>query len=273
MKPQYDAGLWYRQIPLRHSVRAYDGRSVPGDMLDGLRPFLSGFSELCHGARGVFLSDAGDLFTGIVGPFGRITGASSVVVFIGDTSVPEYMEGLGYLGEGIILHATSLGLGTCWVSGTFDRSRALSRVTLGPNERLVAVTPLGFSAEREHTGQKLLSKLARSRERKPIDAIAGGLPSSRWPPGVRKALEAARLAPSAMNRQPWFFEVAGDGITLSVRGPGSGYGSSKRLDCGIALLHFEVAARALGIEGNWKLMEPPSVAKFTFEAGKSAPLT
>ncbi len=268
MRPEYDARLWYRQIPLRHSVRAYDERSVPGDMLDSLRPFLSSFSDLCRGARGVFLNNAGDLFTGIVGPFGRITGVSTVVVFIGDTSVPEYMEGLGYLGEGVILHATSLGLGTCWVSGTFNRSRTLSRVMLGVNERVVAISALGFPAERENGGQKLLSKLARSRERKPIDAIAGGLTMDKWPAGVREALEAARLAPSAVNRQPWFFEVAGDGITLSVQGPGSGYGSSKRLDCGIALLHFEVAARALGVEGNWKLMGPPHVGKFVFGSGE-----
>lgn len=269
MTAEYDARLWYDQIPLRHSVRAYDGRKVPDDMLDRLDPFLSGFSELCRGARGVLLDDAGDVFTGIIASLGRITGVSTVAVFIGDTSVPEYMEAVGYLGEGVILQATSLGLGTCWIAGTFNRNRTAARIKLGKNERVVAITSLGFSAEKEDAGHRLVRNLAKSRKRKPLEDISGGLPPEKWPPGCREALEAARLAPSALNRQPWFFEVNHGEITLSVQGVGSGYGSLKRLDCGIAMLHFEVAARVLGLKGHWELQEPPRVARFVLHESGS----
>lgn len=264
MTAGYDARMWYEQIPLRHSVRSYDGRPVPDEVLDGIRPFLSGFSELCRGARGVILDDAGELFTGILGPLGVITGVSVAVAFAGDLRVPEHMEAVGYLGEGVILQATSLGLGTCWVSGTFDRQRAASRVKLGPHERVLAVTPLGYASERENPGQRLLHSLAGSSRRRPLEAISGGLEQRKWPSGLREALEASRLAPSAMNRQPWFFRVAGDCVTLLVRGAGSAYGSSRRLDCGIVMLHFEVAARATGLEGRWEWERPPAVARFVF---------
>jgi len=220
--PPYTSRHLPRRWPFLSRVRVYVIRKVPDDTLDRLRPFLSGFSELCRRARGVLLDDAGDVFTGIIASLGRITEVSTVAVLIGDTSVPEYMEAVGYVGEGVILQATSFGLGTCWVAGTFNRNRTASRVKPGKNERVVSVTPLGFPVEKEDAGHRLVRSLAKSKKRKPLDVISGGLPPQKWPPGCREVLKAARLAPSALNRQPWFFEVTHGEITLSVQGAGSG---------------------------------------------------
>jgi len=77
------------------------------------------------------------------------------------------------------------------------------------------------------------------------------------------ALEAARLAPSAINRQPWSFHVEPGNITVSVRSTGPEFGISKRLDCGIAMLHIEVAAMTCGVRGQWDFFEPSKVAQFT----------
>ncbi len=55
-------------------------------------------------------------------------------------------------------------------------------------------------------------------------------------------------------------------ITVSVNTAGREYGLSKRLCCGIAMLHIEVAALNCGIGGNWEFLEAPLVARFTVDA-------
>ena len=82
------------------------------------------------------------------------------------------------------------------------------------------------------------------------------------------ALEAARLAPSARNRQPWRFRVRDGAITITEDGRPALPGISKRLDCGIALLHLELGARAAGVSGRSELLDPPQVARFSRDSGR-----
>jgi hypothetical protein len=81
---------------------------------------------------------------------------------------------------------------------------------------------------------------------------------------VDQALEAARLAPSATNRQPWRFDVDASCITISTDKMNVNFGVSKRLDCGIAMLHIEVATLHAGIQGTWEFLKKPQVARFIF---------
>jgi len=68
-----------------------------------------------------------------------------------------------------------------------------------------------------------------------------------WPDWIISALEAARMAPSAVNRQPWRFSVEeDDSIKISVDSFRDPYRISKRLDCGIAMVHIEVGAGHIG---------------------------
>jgi hypothetical protein len=85
---------------------------------------------------------------------------------------------------------------------------------------------------------------------------------SRWPNWMRAALAAARLAPSAYNRQPWRFQLEPDSITVSAADLRYDFGFSVRLDCGIAMMHIEVAALDSGAHGMWEPLESPHVAKF-----------
>ena len=108
-----------------------------------------------------------------------------------------------------------------------------------------------------------------THRRRPLSGLVSGLRESEWPRWVKLALEAARLAPSAVNRQPWRFNVEPNSITVSVNTVGREYGLSKRLCCGIAMLHIEVAALTCGTKGSWKFLEPPLVARFESESSKS----
>jgi nitroreductase len=75
-------------------------------------------------------------------------------------------------------------------------------------------------------------------------------------------LEAARRAPSARNRQPWRFRIEGEAVTVFTGSEKQNGKLSPRLDCGIAMLHFELGARAAGLAGRWELLDAPDVARY-----------
>jgi hypothetical protein len=164
----------------------------------------------------------------------------------------------------VVLEATSLGLGTCWVSGTFDASAAGRDVVLASGERIVAVSPLGYPREKHAASEKLMSGFAGSRRRKPLEQITAGPDREEWPQWALRAAEAARLAPSALNRQPWLFRFDGEAFTIETAGGSSGSARDpgRRLDCGIALLHAVIgAAYVLGAQPAVEFLGSPQVAR------------
>jgi len=108
-----------------------------------------------------------------------------------------------------------------------------------------------------------MSRFGRNRQRRPLKDLVSGLEEKDWPAWMKTALEAARLAPSAMNRQPWRFQVDKNSITVSADSAlNPTMVVSKRLDCGIAMLHIEIGALTSGVRGSWDLLKSPQVACF-----------
>ena len=175
------------------------------------------------------------------------------------------MEDFGYAGEQIVLVATGLGLGTCWLGGTFRRSRFAERLALRPGEKMPCVLSVGIPAGRRSLVDRI-SRLGAGSDRRlpwgrlffdggwdrPLDEEAAG--------AYRTPLEMVRLAPSASNRQPWrvvrqgqawhFFLQRTPGYH-AVSEPLSSGNDLQRVDMGIAMCHFELTARDLGLEGRW----------------------
>jgi hypothetical protein len=220
------------------------------------------FAPFPHARSCLVTESAESVFKGIIGSFGKVKGAPAFIAFVGNMDGPFVHEEVGYTGEGIILEATALGLNTCWVGGFFRPEVAASLVKVSDKERVLAITPVGYAREPESWEEKLMTGFGRSHKRLPISELATGLPAEKRPDWVNVSLEAARLAPSAANRQPWGFDVQEDGITVFVRTGGPDFNVSKRLDCGIAMLHLEVAAADRGRWGQWEFLPSPEVAKF-----------
>jgi len=254
---------WYEAVFVRRSRRLYRPVVPADDLLERLRRVGDGFCPF-PGVRAVLVTRAADqVFKGLIGGYGRVKGAPAFIAFCGRREDPALQEKAGYLGEGIILEATALGLGTCWVGGFFRPEVAAALAATGPDEVVVAVTPIGYAAEERSTEERVMGGLARSRRRKPLEELVTGEAERNWPAWVRPALEAARLAPSALNRQPWRFTVEPDAVLVTVDSPRDTYHISKRLDCGIAMLHLELGAEKAGVTGRWELLPPPEVARFT----------
>jgi nitroreductase len=260
---QIPSDRWYPVIQQRRSRRVYDPtRTIPADIINKLqsaclefRPFPQARAELHSG-------DCDAIFRGAVGTYGKIKGAGAFIAFIGDISDVNIQEKVGYIGEAIILEATALGLATCWVGGFFRPGTVAELLDIGRGEKILGVTPVGYAVENETWEEKLMAGFGRNHERLPLSQLVTGLEQNLWPEWIRNMLEAARLSPSAINRQPWHFHVEPDAITVSVRTWGPQFTVSKRLDCGIAMLHLEVAALHSGVRGKWEFMEPPKVAYF-----------
>jgi nitroreductase len=253
---------WYAAISRRYSQRTYNGKRLSNESLEHLEELCEKFRPF-RGARAVIVRETPTrVYKGIIGSYGEIKNAPHLAAFIGDISIPEVQEAAGYLGEGIILDATSMGFQTCWVGGFFRAETLRQSLKLGKNEEILAITPIGHGAGKKSTRDKSMSYAIRSHRRKSLDKL---LTNSKFelPSWSRTALEAARLAPSAANRQPWRFAVETKSITVStgkVRGISR---ISKRLDCGIAMLHLELGARKHGKQGTWELLSAPDVAKYS----------
>jgi hypothetical protein len=253
---------WYPAIAERRSYRIYDSTPPAPEALQAVRTVCETFRPFdC--ARVVLVEEPqSDVFTGVFGSYGKVKNAAAFLAFIGDTVCPNVQEHVGYTGEGAILEATALGLNTCWVAGFFDRKKASAQLKLAESERLLAVSPLGYAVKNEDMEEKVMSGFGRHRQRIPADRMLGAMTSNDVAGWQKQAIEAARLAPSAINRQPWGFKVRPESITVYVRTAGPEFHVSKRLDCGIAMMHLEVAALSAGIRGSWEFLAAPNVAKF-----------
>lgn len=256
---------WYDATFVRRSRRKFDSRPLPAESLSRLQQVCEEFVPL-KAARSVLVNKRADkVFRGAIGPYGKIKGSPAYIAFIGSASDPFVNEKLGYTGEGIILEATVLGLATCWVAGLFRSGEASSAASAESDEKVFAVSPVGFSPPEFTLEEKIMTGFGRNHRRRPLSELVTGVHEKGWPVWLKPVLDCARSAPSAINRQPWRFHIEQAAVTISVDSPiGLDFGISKRLDCGIAMLHLEIAASVHGIKGKWEFLESPQVARFSF---------
>ncbi|MEW6067663.1 MAG: nitroreductase family protein [Nitrospirota bacterium] len=253
---------WYEMIWRRRSRRLFDPMPIAPETLEKLNAICKEFMPFT-GVRAFFVNQSAEtVFKGAIGHYGKIKGASAFIAFIGNMEYSNVEEKVGYLGEGIILEATALNIGTCWVGALFRPEIAASLIAMKENEKVFAVTPIGYVPERWSLEEKIMTGFGLTHKHKSLDAMVKGLENTKWHLWIKTCIEAARVAPSAVNRQPWRFTVEYDSITISVDNLKDTFNIPKRLDCGIAMLHIEVAALYCGMKGVWEFLKPPDVARF-----------
>jgi len=258
---------WYPAIEKRRSRRHFDeSRPIASEKLSALDTACKRFMPFPNARSCLVTESVKGVFRGIVGSYGKVRDAPAFVAFIGDMGSASVQEEVGYTGEGVVLEATALGLNTCWVGGFFKPESVASLVEIKGNERVLAVTPVGYARRFESLEEKLMTGFGRTHRRLPVSRLTNRPGRDELPEWVRASIQAARLAPSAVNRQPWGFDLEDDSITVYVRTGGPEFSVSKRLDCGIAMLHIEVAAISCGVRGEWQFLKAPQVARFSASA-------
>jgi hypothetical protein len=209
-----------------------------------------------------------------LGTYGFIKGATGFVVgaVVEDD---KHLEDFGYLMESIVLFATDLGLGTCWLGGTFTKSSFAERISVGRRESMPAVVAVGSIAPRPRRVDSIIRLGVTADRRLPWERLFFdgdfGVPLSTNAAGEYAVpLEMVRLGPSASNRQPWriirdvtssqpdwhfYLQRSRRRLGGAFRGLLGG-ADMPRIDMGIAMCHFELAAGAFSLEGRWEAKEP-----------------
>lgn len=179
--------------------------------------------------------------------------------------VPQSEIAYGYSFEAFCLFAESLGIGTVMLAATLSRSSFEKALKVKDTEVMPVASPIGYPAEKQSVREKLMRKGIKADERLPFDTLffensfAQGLAQEKAGK-FRDALEMARLAPSAGNKQPWRVVVCGDKAHFyekkSKAMSSNPLGDIQKVDVGIALAHFDLTLKESGISGSFSIDDP-----------------
>ena len=182
-------------------------------------------------------------------------------------------EAFGYSFEKLVLYAESMGIGTVWIGGTMDRGAFEKAMEVSADEVMPCVSPLGYPAKKMSLRETMMRKAVKAGERLPFEQIVfcGDFetPMTEDRAGaLQLPLEMVRLAPSAINKQPWRMVVCDDMIHFYIKrakGFGSGEIDMQKIDMGIALCHFDMMAKELGMNPEFIMAEPEMAGKGDME--------
>lgn len=181
------------------------------------------------------------------------------------------MVDVGYLIEILILKATDLGIGTCWLGGTFTKSQFARTIELRDGEIIPAVISIGYPLDRQALMDRISRTYAGADRRLPWQELFyDGSFSQPLPPHkagqYQEPLEMVRLAPSASNKQPWriihlkdqfhFYLQRTKNYPAAIFNKILRLADLQSLDLGIAMSHFELSALARGLSGQWIINDP-----------------
>ena len=182
---------------------------------------------------------------------------------------PHFNEAFGYSFELLVLYAQSLGLGTVWVGGTMDRGAFENAMELAENEVMPCMSPLGYPAKKPSVRETMMRKGVKADSRMAFEELFfdGSFAVPLTPEKAGKlshALEMVRLGPSAVNKQPWRVVVTGNAAHFYLKrskGFSGGIIDMQKIDMGIALCHFDLAAKEAGLEPRFVQSDPGLAAE------------
>jgi nitroreductase len=249
-------------ISRRMSVRTYESGSAPMAELEGVRLAGERAEALTQVEMRFYLrshQQMGHEVKGIIGNYGKYIHAPHYIV-LASKEGEGYLTDAGFRFEQMVLEATRNGLGTCWVGLMFKEASLRSNLGLDKSWRVMVLTPIGRAGDPSFVSRSLRA-MAGSSTRKPLEEIFFWQSyGTRLPANVladermARVLEAARRAPSWMNKQPWRFILNGREILVYKMKNQEREGKDYHLlDCGIAMANLHLAARAVGMDGHWKL--------------------
>lgn len=227
---------YIKAIEMRTSRRSYKSTGLDNDTAEIIRSMVD-YVNKKSGLNFVFIQDASFAFSIFSGRF------SAIAVCGPDTIAAR--EDSGYYGETIVLQCAYHGLGTCWVSGTYNENKVLEAIDIPKKTRLYCVIVIGFANSKKSLKENIMYKATHKNNKsyqKMFEACDDKLPEH-----FEYAMQLVEAAPSAVNRRPVKFRYENGAVSAYVDEPYS----DKSIDFGIAKLHFQLGASAKGIKGEW----------------------
>ena len=207
-------------IKSRHSVRQYTNQAISTDIGKALQTEI----DVCNREGGLHIqlvTDEPKAFDSLMAHYGKFSGVTNYIALVGPKG-KNLEEKCGYYGERLVLKAQQLGLNSCWVAMTYKKIPGAFKVEKG--EKLTVVIALGYG--------KTQGTAHKSKTAEQVSNISADTPG--W---LKAGVEAALLAPTAMNQQKFMITYADGKVTAKA-----GRGFYTKVDLGIVKYHFEMAA-------------------------------
>jgi nitroreductase len=255
---------WFTAIHNRRSRRTFISKKIEVEKIKVLKEVIEIINISNNEVRLVLVEKSPDeLLIGTIGPYGKITAAPTYVAVVGDLNGYHCYERAGYSGQGIVLEANNHGISSCWIAGYFNNELAAKELEVKKSETVIAIIPLGYARKNYSLTEKMMNQVGDYHKRKPIRKIVSGLPMEKWPNWIATSIQAASLAPSAYNRQPFQYIIGTDhSITIATEKADQETNIPIEIDLGIVMLHIELAARHHLINWEWDFIENEELTIF-----------
>ena len=220
-------------IEARHSVRAYKDLPLSEEIVKVLEDEIVKLNH--EGQLHIqLICNEPKAFQGIMAKYGKFRNANNYIVMAGKKA-EDLDERIGYYGEHLVLLAQTLGLNTCWVGLSY--SKVPGTYVLEEGEKIACYIAIGYG-ETQGVGHKI----------KTVGQVSNA--SDATPSWFRKGVEAALLAPTAVNQQKYSFEYVGMSNNRHQVRAKRGFSmiGYTKMDLGIAKYHFEVGAGEVNFE-------------------------
>ncbi|MFN7250230.1 MAG: nitroreductase family protein [Anaerobacillus sp.] len=258
-------------IEKRKSIRTYETKELTSDHLNQIDEYLKDEDNLVGplGRKAKFeviqiknnVSDKGIK----LGTYGFIKNHQGYIVGIMENTKMGLVE-FGYIFEKLILFVTDLGIGTCWIGGTFSRNSFAKEINLSKDDFIPCITPLGYAKEKQRLFDKTLRYVTKADNKKAWSELFFkgnfGTELTKEEAGdYAVAIEMVRLGPSASNKQPWRIVFCEDKnvyhFYLAHTPNYNKIGFDMQLiDIGIAMSHFELTCKEMALSGIWIITDP-----------------
>lgn len=269
------------------SVREYKDKRIDANVINELLGDLNKQKALSNDIKldFNFMDDGKEAYEkldGLVGYFGKLIKAPHYIYIVSEIK-DGYLENAGYIGERLVLKATSLGLGSCWIEVSENISKVKDILNINEAQDIIGLLAIGYPKKESKvvgmydTKGRSVSPLtqygypnidikyadAPVSERISIEDMAY---IKEWGKkatiddlenrGMAETFYYMRLAPSWGNRQPWKFIIDGERIILAVSKDEKVTERTAKIEAGIAMLYFELMIHEVGIPGGWVLEKP-----------------
>lgn len=214
-------------IDARHSVRAYKDQPIETEKIAALRQKIDEINREAN-LHVQLITDEPKAFQGALAKYGKFRNVRNYIVMAG-RKTDSLNERIGYYGEQLVLFAQTLGLNTCWVGLSY--SKIPGTYQLRDDEKIACYIAIGYG-ETQGAGHKIKS---------PEQVSNVSATSPEW---FSKGVEAALLAPTAINQQKFHFdyEANAEGLPHVKARKGFSLVGYTEIDLGIAKCHFEIGA-------------------------------
>ena len=225
-------------IHTRCSHRKYLTTPIENGIVEKLKTSIEQYNKTA-GLHMQLITDNGEAFNGLTKSYGMFSGVRNYIALVGREDDENFKEKSGYYGEKLVLEATQLGLGTCWVGGSFDKK--LCTYNVQEHETLYCVITIGNIMQGLSFKEKLIIKVLRGKTKSIEEMCESDGETPQW---FLNGMQAVQKAPSAVNKQPVKFNLKNGVVSASV----NDISAHQPIDMGIAKLHFEIGAGG----GTWE---------------------